>query len=74
MPNQASTNSPQYKARIKVWLLQGKKLTPMIAWSRWKCTRLAVYIHRLRKDGFRIESTIKYNKNGTQYSEYRHTI
>lgn len=68
------TKTPQFKPRIKVFLLQGKVLTPMIALKRWKCFRLAVYIDRLRKDGFRIETTMKYNKNGTQYAEYRHII
>lgn len=68
-------NSPQYKPRIKVWLLQGKALTPMIALKKWGCFRLAVYIHRLRKEGFRIEGKIKYDKKkGVQYSEYRHVI
>lgn len=66
--------TPQFKPRIKIWLLQGKTLTPAIALKKWKCFRLAVYIRRLRQDGFKIETTIKYNKNGTQYAEYRHVI
>lgn len=71
MPNKIS---PQYLPRIKAWLLQGRVLTPMIALKRWGCFRLAVYIHRLRKQGFRIDSKIKYNNDGTQHSEYRHVI
>lgn len=66
--------SPQHLPRIKVWLLQGKVLTPRIAFARWNCWRLAVYIHRLRKQGFNIQTTIKYNSNGTQHAEYRHII
>lgn len=69
MPKQ----TPQYKPRIKVFLLQGKVLTPMIALKRWGCFRLAVYIQRLRKDGFKITTTMKYHK-GKQYAEYRHII
>lgn len=66
--------SPQHKARIKIWLLRGRKLTQAIAIEQWKCYRLSEYIRRLRKDGFRIDMELKYNSNGTCYGVYKHVI
>lgn len=63
--------TPQFKPRIKIWLLQGKVLTPMIALQRWGCFRLAVYVNRLRKEGLKIKTTMKYTKDGRQYAEYK---
>lgn len=62
--------SPQFLPRIKVYLLQGKALTPQIALKLWKCYRLASYINRLRNMGFNIVTDIVYNKNGTSYAKY----
>jgi len=70
----AKQKSPQNKARIKIWLLRGRKLTQAIAIKEWKCYRLSEYIRRLRKDGFRITTEIKKNNNGTCYGIYRHQL
>lgn len=47
------------KAKLKDHLLQGKKITPLQAWRRWGTSRLAVYVRRLRIEGWNIETTIK---------------
>lgn len=57
------------KAKLKDHLLQGKKITPLQAWRRWGTSRLAVYVRRLRIEGWNIETTIKRN-NGDQFAEY----
>ena len=46
----------------------------MIALRRWGCFRLSAYILRLRKTGLKISTTMKYNRNGTQYAAYRHEL
>jgi len=62
--------SPQFKPRIKVWLLRGRTLTQQKAITLWKCYRLSVYIRRLRQDGMKIKTEMVYNKDGTQYGKY----
>jgi hypothetical protein len=39
----------QVLAHLKVWLLQGKKITQAQALKMFRTSRLAVYIHRLRR-------------------------
>ena len=54
--------SKQILPRLKAWLLQGKTITPYQCLSMWKCSRLAVYIHRLRRDqNMKIHTEIKYS-------------
>lgn len=65
------TKTAQHKARVKIWLLRGRKLTQAIAIKQWKCHRLSEYIRRLRKDGLSISTTMVYNKNGTCYGVYK---
>jgi hypothetical protein len=63
--------SPQYLPRIKNYLLPpGRTLTPMKALKLWGCSRLAVYINRLRKMGYKIKTEMVYLKNGKQYAKY----
>lgn len=64
------TKTPQFKPRIKVFLLKGKVLTPMIALKRWGCFRLAVYIRRLRQEGMTIHTEIVKTKDGKQHAKY----
>jgi hypothetical protein len=48
---------PEHKKKAKRLLLAGKRLTSLRAFD-WhpKCTRLAVYIHRLIKEGMPIDN------------------
>jgi len=62
--------TPQHKARIKIWLLRGRKLTNAIAIKQWKCYRLSEYIRRLRNDGLSIKTTMIHNTNGTCFAVY----
>lgn len=62
----------QLKARIKTYLLLGKKLTPMIALKRFGCFRLAVYIDRLRKDGMNIQTELVGKQRYASYSLIKH--
>lgn len=63
--------SPQYLPRIKNYLLPpGRTLTPAKARALWKCDRLAPYICRLRKLGYKIITEMIYNKDGTQHAKY----
>lgn len=62
----------QFKARIKTYLLLGKKLTPMIALKRFGCFRLAVYIQRLRDEGMNIETERLGKQRYASYSLIKH--
>lgn len=59
----------QVKPRLKVALMKGEKITPLIALKRWGCFRLAVYVDRLRKEGMKIKTEMKY-KSGSSYAQY----
>jgi hypothetical protein len=57
-------------ARLKIWLLQGKKITGVIAWEKFKTLRLAAYIHELKtKDEWDIKDR-DVTKNGKTFTEY----
>ena len=36
--------------KLKLWLLQGKKITAFQAWMKFGTSRLSSYIHRLRHE------------------------
>ena len=44
------------KPRIKTYLLQGKKVTVLQALKMWGTTELRVYVSRLIKDGYNVQS------------------
>lgn len=60
----------QVKARLKIHLLLGKKVTQAKVLALWRTTRLASYIFRLRREGMRIKSTI-IRHGRDQYAEYQ---
>lgn len=51
----------QILARLKVWLLTGKTVTSNQALSMWRTNRIAEYVSRLRKKGFKIKTTMIYD-------------
>lgn len=58
----------QIKARLKIALLKGEKITPVKALKKWGCFRLAVYIQRLRREGMNIETELIGKQ---RYASYR---
>jgi hypothetical protein len=61
----------QLEARIKIALLEGKKLTSAKVWAKYHSSRLASYIHRLRCKGLKIETTMVTDPDtGDTYAEY----
>jgi hypothetical protein len=65
-----SSNAKAQTCRILKHLLSGERITPLIAIGDYGIYRLAARIHELRKQGHKIETTIKYDHNGKQYAEY----
>lgn len=65
---------PDHQAKVKRWLLKGRKLSSDMAWKMWRCTRLASCINRLRDDGYNIETEMKRSKANTFYAVYKHVI
>jgi biotin operon repressor len=61
------------KALLKNYLLSGKSITGLQALKRWGTIRLAVYIQRLRNDGYKIKTEMVTEK-GKTFARYRHTI
>lgn len=63
----------QIKARLKVWLMLGKKISHNQAQKLWHTNRLASYIHRLRKDGLKIQKKMIITPRET-YAIYFHQL
>lgn len=63
----------QIKARLKVWLMLGKKISHNQAQKLWHTNRLASYIHRLRKEGLKIQKKMIITPRET-YAIYFHQI
>lgn len=62
----------QVKARLKTYLLMGKSITQAQALKRWKTSRLAVFINRLRNDGMEIDTEMVTDKRtGDVYGKYK---
>ncbi len=56
---------------VKLYLLSGNKITPMMAFEMWECIRLAAIIYTLRKRGMNIKMKFMKNKhNNGQHSIY----
>lgn len=67
------SKKPDHKGNVKQWLLEGKKITSAMAFTKWKCTRLSSVINRLKKE-IRIEKEMKKTKYGVRYASYYHTL
>lgn len=50
-------------SRVLEWLLEGRELDPLEAWVQLGVYRLAAVVHRLRQDGYDIETGRKKVKN-----------
>lgn len=64
---------PNHQAKVKRWLLKGRKLSSQMAWQKWDVTRLSSIIHRLKKE-IRIEKDMKKTKFGVKYAVYYHQL
>lgn len=66
---------PKHQQNIKSFLLEGHSITPIIAENNFHCHRLSSVIHRLRKEGMNIITTMcyEYDKDGEKfsYAKYR---
>lgn len=63
---------PNIKARLKVYLLQGKGITHYEAQRRWGTNRLASYIHRIRQEFLDIGLEIYCTNSNTQRPSVRY--
>lgn len=63
----------QIQAKLKVYLLSGKSITPLQALERFGTMRLPVYIMRLRQKGYKITTTMV-TKGKKTFARYSHTI
>ncbi len=57
--------------QLKRHLLTGKSITPLEALGLYGIFRLAPRIHELRKQGWNIITTRKFDEKGSEYAEYR---
>jgi hypothetical protein len=60
---------PSTTKKIKSWLLQGRKITPLQALSKWGCMRLSARILELRKEGHDIRTKL-ITRNGKTFAQY----
>ena len=52
-------------------LLDGDSITPMDALDKYGCFRLAAVIYDIKKDGYKVKTTIVRNKlSGKRYAKY----
>lgn len=58
------------KENILIHLQQGLPLTQLQALSSYRCMRLAAVIHKLKRDGHKIEMRLKYIRKGVHVAEY----
>lgn len=62
----------QVKAKLKTYLLMGKSITSNQALKRWRTSRLAVFINRLRNEGMNIDTEMVTDKRtGDVYGKYK---
>lgn len=61
------------KTLLKNYLLQGRSITPLQALHRWGTFRIAVYIQRLRDEGYAIDTEMV-KERGKVFARYRHVI
>ncbi len=57
------------KTLLRNYLLQGKSITGLQALNRWGTIRLAVYVQRLRDEGYNVKKEMVKEKNKT-YAKY----
>lgn len=57
------------EAHLKVWLLQGRKITHNQALRLWRTNRLAEFIRRLRRRGMNIKTELV-SEDGDVYGVY----
>lgn len=59
------------KPQLLKWLLSGHTITNNQALKRWKTSRLATYIFRIREEGkYKITTEIVKEKNSDTYAKY----
>jgi hypothetical protein len=51
-------------------MMEGRTISPLEALGVYKTYRLAAVIHRLREEGFNIETRIKRDPKGRRFAEY----
>jgi len=57
--------------KIRKFLVQNGTITSWQAITRFRATRLADVVFRLKKEGFEISTTMKRSPDGTPFAEYR---
>lgn len=64
------------KNRLRTWLLQGKSITSNQALRKWRTSRIAIYVCRLRAEGMKGIKTeiIRDKKTNDIYAKYSHQI
>jgi hypothetical protein len=65
-----STNTKNQTNRILRYLRTGRGITPLSAFTRFKCMRLAARIEELKDAGIRITSRMMH-RNGRRFACYR---
>lgn len=53
------------------WLQDGHTITSLEAFERFKATRLSSIIFNLKKQGYVITTTMRTDKYGVHYAEYK---
>jgi len=64
-----STNTKNQTNRILRYLRTGRGITPLSAFTRFKCMRLAARIDEMRDAGIRVRSRMM-NRNGKRFACY----
>lgn len=59
------------KDAIKLYLQNGRSITPAKAMAEYGVWRLASVIHRLRKEGMNIKAVRRQSVTGKPYAEYK---
>lgn len=65
-----TTHTKTQTSRILRWLKAGNSISPLSAFTRFKCMRLAARIEELRDAGVRITSRTLH-RNGKRFACYR---
>lgn len=57
--------------KVRYHLINGGSATPKEAVQWWDIWRLAAIIHKLKKEGFRIETRTETTSTGARYARYK---
>lgn len=57
--------------KVKRYLKSGRVITGLIAWRKFSCYRLSSIIHRLRRDGMKIRTTIHFASKQYSFASYK---